>query len=148
MCGIVGYVGPRPACDIVVDALRRMEYRGYDSAGIALLDGSGGLTIGDYNSISSGVQIYSHDTVAWAVTSGTADTDRAPVAIGDAVYIGAQTVIAKGVTIGEHAVIGACSFVNRDVAPYTVAAGVPCRPIGTVRVSDGGTIELEYAERR
>ena len=45
MCGIVGYVGERPACDIVVDALRRMEYRGYDSAGVALLDGRGGLTV-------------------------------------------------------------------------------------------------------
>jgi glucosamine--fructose-6-phosphate aminotransferase (isomerizing) len=45
MCGIVGYVGQRPARDIVVDALRRMEYRGYDSAGVALFDGSGGLTV-------------------------------------------------------------------------------------------------------
>src|SRR6476469_8154221 len=45
MCGIVGYVGQRPAHDIVVDALRRMEYRGYDSAGVALLDGHGGLTV-------------------------------------------------------------------------------------------------------
>ncbi|MBU8809282.1 glutamine--fructose-6-phosphate transaminase (isomerizing) [Mycolicibacterium goodii] len=45
MCGIVGYVGHRPARDIVVDALRRMEYRGYDSAGIALIDGRGGLTV-------------------------------------------------------------------------------------------------------
>jgi glutamine---fructose-6-phosphate transaminase (isomerizing) len=45
MCGIVGYVGQRPACGIVVDALRRMEYRGYDSAGVALLDGRGGLTV-------------------------------------------------------------------------------------------------------
>ena len=45
MCGIVGYVGQRPACGIVVDALRRMEYRGYDSAGVALLDGHGGLTV-------------------------------------------------------------------------------------------------------
>ncbi|HZA08683.1 glutamine--fructose-6-phosphate transaminase (isomerizing) [Mycobacterium sp.] len=45
MCGIVGYVGRRPACDVVVDALRRMEYRGYDSAGIALIDGRGGLTV-------------------------------------------------------------------------------------------------------
>lgn len=44
MCGIVGYVGHRPAGDIVVDALRRMEYRGYDSAGIALVDG-GKLTV-------------------------------------------------------------------------------------------------------
>lgn len=45
MCGIVGYVGQRPARDIVVDALRRMEYRGYDSAGVALADGNGGLTV-------------------------------------------------------------------------------------------------------
>lgn len=45
MCGIVGYVGHRPARDIVVDALRRMEYRGYDSAGIALIDGRRGLTV-------------------------------------------------------------------------------------------------------
>src|ERR1700744_4047146 len=48
MCGIVGYVGRQPARDVVVDALRRMEYRGYDSAGIALVDGgapSGKLTV-------------------------------------------------------------------------------------------------------
>jgi len=45
MCGIVGYVGSRDARGIVVDALRRMEYRGYDSSGVALLDGDGGLTV-------------------------------------------------------------------------------------------------------
>ncbi len=45
MCGIVGYVGQRQACEVVVDALRRMEYRGYDSAGVALIDGDGRLTV-------------------------------------------------------------------------------------------------------
>ncbi len=39
MCGIVGYIGGRPAAGIVLDGLRRLEYRGYDSAGIAALDG-------------------------------------------------------------------------------------------------------------
>jgi glutamine---fructose-6-phosphate transaminase (isomerizing) len=39
MCGIVGYVGPDPALPIVLEGLRRLEYRGYDSAGIAVLDG-------------------------------------------------------------------------------------------------------------
>lgn len=43
MCGIVGYVGHRQALDVVEKALQRMEYRGYDSAGIAVLDGVGGL---------------------------------------------------------------------------------------------------------
>jgi glucosamine--fructose-6-phosphate aminotransferase (isomerizing) len=37
MCGIVGYVGPQPAVGVVVDGLRRLEYRGYDSAGVALV---------------------------------------------------------------------------------------------------------------
>jgi glutamine---fructose-6-phosphate transaminase (isomerizing) len=39
VCGIVAYVGSRPARDVVLDGLRRLEYRGYDSAGIAVLDG-------------------------------------------------------------------------------------------------------------
>ena len=38
MCGIVGYVGPRQALEVVVDGLRRLEYRGYDSAGIAVVN--------------------------------------------------------------------------------------------------------------
>ncbi len=44
MCGIVGYVGHRPALDVVLGGLRRLEYRGYDSAGVAVLAG-GGLTV-------------------------------------------------------------------------------------------------------
>jgi glutamine---fructose-6-phosphate transaminase (isomerizing) len=39
MCGIVGYVGPEQALPLIVEGLRRLEYRGYDSAGVALLDG-------------------------------------------------------------------------------------------------------------
>src|ERR1051326_8733075 len=41
MCGIVGYVGPREASDVLISALKRLEYRGYDSAGVAALDGDG-----------------------------------------------------------------------------------------------------------
>src|SRR5574341_96888 len=44
MCGIVGYVGPRPCVDLIVEGLRRLEYRGYDSAGVAVV-GPGGLQV-------------------------------------------------------------------------------------------------------
>ena len=43
MCGIVGYVGPRPSQDILLAGLARLEYRGYDSAGVAVIDGTGAL---------------------------------------------------------------------------------------------------------
>ncbi|MDX2192764.1 MAG: glutamine--fructose-6-phosphate transaminase (isomerizing) [Gemmatimonadales bacterium] len=41
MCGIVGYIGPREAADLLIEGLKRLEYRGYDSAGIAVLNGAG-----------------------------------------------------------------------------------------------------------
>ncbi len=43
MCGIVGYTGPRQALPQILEGLRRLEYRGYDSAGVAVLDGAGSL---------------------------------------------------------------------------------------------------------
>ena len=43
MCGIVGYTGPREAGPILMAGLKRLEYRGYDSAGIALVDEDGAL---------------------------------------------------------------------------------------------------------
>ena len=39
MCGIVGYIGPKQATPILVSGLKRLEYRGYDSAGVAVFDG-------------------------------------------------------------------------------------------------------------
>jgi glucosamine--fructose-6-phosphate aminotransferase (isomerizing) len=41
VCGIMGYVGSQQAVPILMDGLRRLEYRGYDSAGVAVFDGSG-----------------------------------------------------------------------------------------------------------
>lgn len=94
-----------------------------------VLDGSGGLTIGSNCSISAGVQIYSHDSVDWAVSGGTAPYVYAPTAVGDNCYIGPNTVIAKGVIIGERCIIGANSLVLRDLPAGSKAAGSPCRLI-------------------
>ena len=109
-----------------------------------VLDGSGGgIEIGEHCSISAGVHVYTHDSVLWALTGGLAPYEKAPVAIGDCTYIGPQTVIAKGVRVGDHSVVGACSFVNDDVPPYSIAVGAPCRVIGRV-VVEGDSVRLEY----
>jgi len=111
-----------------------------------LLDGSGGLEIGDYCSISTGVQIYSHDTVDWAVSGGALPYDHAPVKIGSRCYIGAQAVVGKGVTIGAGSIVGACSFVRADVPPGSVAVGAPARVVGAVEF-DGNTVVRRYETR-
>ena len=95
-----------------------------------VLDGSGGLSIGAFCSISAGVQVYSHDSVAWATSGGAAPLEHAATRIGDRCYIGPNTVVAKGVTIGDGCVIGAGSVVLSDLPPGSRAAGAPCRVIG------------------
>src|SRR6185312_10739501 len=45
MCGIVGYIGPQPVVPVIIEGLRRLEYRGYDSAGIAVAGTSNGLEL-------------------------------------------------------------------------------------------------------
>ncbi len=94
-----------------------------------VLDGSGELEIGDYCSISAGVQIYTHDTVQWATSGGKEQSERAPVRIGHNCYIGPNVIISKGIFIGDGCVIGANSFVNCDIPKKNKASGTPARII-------------------
>lgn len=98
----------------------------------SVLDGSGGLEIGSNCSISSGVQIYSHDSINWALSGGTAKYDYAPTVIGSNCYIGPQTVIARGVKIGDGCLIGAHSLVLEDIPSGSKAFGVPCKVHGSI----------------
>ncbi|HMR73015.1 MAG TPA: hypothetical protein PKD68_03340, partial [Candidatus Saccharibacteria bacterium] len=45
MCGIVGYIGTKPAQQVLLSGLKRLEYRGYDSAGVVTLDKKGKATL-------------------------------------------------------------------------------------------------------
>lgn len=94
-----------------------------------ILDGSGGLKIGNNCSISAGVQIYTHDSVSWAVSGGVKPYKYDKVVIGDNCYIGPNVIISKGVTIGESSIIGANSFVNIDIPSNSRAAGNPAKII-------------------
>ena len=60
MCGIVGYVGDKQALRVVVDGLRRMEYRGYDSAGIAIVADGVRPEFGQVGGRGDGFQVRQH----------------------------------------------------------------------------------------
>lgn len=98
-----------------------------------VLDGSGGLKIGDHCSISAGVQIYSHDSVDWAISGGEAAYAYAPTEIGDNCYIGPNSIIAKGVTLGTGCVVGAQSFVKESFAAGSRIAGTPARLLSSAQ---------------
>lgn len=93
------------------------------------------ITIGDDVTMSIRVTVMAHD----ASTKKTLGyTKIGQVHIGNHVFIGANTTILPGVTIGDYAVIGAGSVVTHDIPARTVAAGVPAKGICDVNA---------YAER-
>ena len=94
-----------------------------------IIDGSGGLEIGNNCSISASVQIYSHDTMQWAITGGVAPYEYSKTTIGNNCYIGPNTIIAKGVTIADGVIVGANSFVNKSLEPNKKYAGNPAKEI-------------------
>jgi len=86
----------------------------------------------------SRIEIGEHATVAQEayLCTGTHDIDHhsfglktADISIGAHAFVGARAFILPGVTVGEGAVVGACSLVTGAVAPWTVNAGNPCRQI-------------------
>ena len=87
----------------------------------------GGVTIGD------GCQIW-HNVVFATLNHGTAPEDRgamypAPIRLGKNVWVGSNSTILRGVTVGDNAIIAAGSVVTKDVAANTVVGGVPARHI-------------------
>ena len=104
-----------------------------------ILDGSGGLEIESFCSIAAGVQIYTHDTVKSAISGGELAPELAPTKIGSRCYIGPNTVVSKGITIGDGCVIGANSLVLHDIDSGSKAYGTPCKVVG----SSGQTTKIK-----
>jgi acetyltransferase-like isoleucine patch superfamily enzyme len=100
-----------------------------------VLDGTGGLTIGDGCDISCGVMIFTHSTHLRCISKRNMDIVKKPVKIGNYVYVGSGAVILPGVTIGDNSVVGAGAVVTKDVPSFSVAMGVPARIVGKVVLS-------------
>lgn len=101
-----------------------------------VLDGTAGLIVGDHCSISAGAQIYTHNTVNWSTSLGADGIETAPTKIGNGVYIGPNSIIQMGVTVEDKSVIGAMSFVNKDVSYNSKVFGCPARPATMHRSRD------------
>jgi len=108
------------------------------------LDGTGGLSIGGYCCLSLGTQVLTHDTARWSLSGGLAPYEYAATRIGNRCFLGVHSVVLKGVTIGDGSLIAAGAVVTSDVGEGWIVAGVPARRVGTVRVHDDGTVDLDY----
>ena len=82
------------------------------------------------------IEVHEHATVAQEayLCTGTHAFDQpaknlvtAPIIIGAHAFVGARAFVMLGTTIGEHAIVGACSVVTKDVPPYSVVKGNPAR---------------------
>ena len=125
------------------------------------------VTIGKFCSIATDLTVIGYDhhhewittypflddahRAVWPGTSGIpypqapeygSNKNRGDIAIGNDVWIGCDVKLFKGITIGNGAVIGACSLVNKSVEPYTIVAGTPARPIRK-RFTDAEIAALE-----
>ena len=94
------------------------------------IDTSGPVTIGRHVSISQEVCILTGDH---NLNSPVFEGQRAPVVIEDYVWIGTRAMILKGCTIGKGAIVAGGALVTKDVAPYSVVAGVPAKAVKTRR---------------
>ena len=156
-----------PFAELVVDRWEKAELLGfgkgtsiYDSSIIlgnvevgdntwigpnTMLDGTGGkLTIGNHCSISTGVHIYTHDTVDYCVSGGIVPKSCDSVYIGNNCYIGPKVIISKGVTLGDCCIVGANSFVNKGFDDYSIIAGTPAKKIGYVQINQNGEVKRIY----
>lgn len=122
------------------------------------------LSIGDGTSINRGVSICAQksvqigrdcgigndclifDTDFHALGDVNEGADASPVVIGDKVWLASRSVILKGVTIGEGAVICAGSVVATNVAPYTMVGGVPARVIRKLTPAEGAPVSAGDSE--
>jgi len=117
----------RPEARIIIG-----DYVGISGATVSV---ASEIKIGNHVLIGTGVIITDSDAhpIHPADRRGSGQTKVQKVSIEDDTFIGARSLILKGVTVGRGSVVGAGSVVTRNVEPYSVVAGNPAKVVGTVR---------------
>jgi galactoside O-acetyltransferase len=112
-------------------------------ASFCVLAGRGGIEIGDYAAVAAGSNIYSgtnyyknpdgpSDRLLCMSAAAPLDMQyviEKPVAIGEYAFIGLDTIVLPGVTVGKAAVVGAGSMVGNDIPPFAIAVGSPAKVV-------------------
>jgi glucosamine--fructose-6-phosphate aminotransferase (isomerizing) len=150
MCGIVGYVGPQSALDVVLEGLRRLEYRGYDSAGVAVLADGGQATAKKAGKLANLEKVLADSPLPestigightrWATHGGPTDRNAHPHLSAD----GKVAVIHNGIienfaalrTECETAGIEFASETDTEVAAHLLAEAYTRTPEGPGRLAE------------
>jgi acetyltransferase-like isoleucine patch superfamily enzyme len=105
-------------------------------ASYVLIAGGGEGLVGNFVSLSAGTKVYtgSDDPTGDGLTNPTVPDElravkRLRTEICDHAFLGADTVVLPGVTVGEGAVVGSCGLVTKDVEPWTINVGAPAQPV-------------------
>jgi acetyltransferase-like isoleucine patch superfamily enzyme len=98
-----------------------------DIGAFTYINAANGVTIEDLVQIGSHCSIYSVSTI---------DNKEGPVVLKKNCKVGSHSVVMPGVTIGENSIVGACSFVNRDIPDNVIAAGVPAKVLKKISVKN------------
>jgi acetyltransferase-like isoleucine patch superfamily enzyme len=121
-----------------------------------LIDGSGDLEIGTNCDISAGVHIYTHSSAKRCVANKKFNEDstinrdlieRKPVKIGDNAFIGANSTIMMGVTIGKQCIVGSGSIVTKDIPDLSVAMGTPAKVVAKIEIDENGNVQIQKLEK-
>jgi len=120
----------------VVQHKERLVLGAYTDIGaFTYINAKNGITLEDYVQIGSHCSLYSVSTI---------DNKEGPVVLKKGCRIGTHSVIMPGVTVGENSIIGAFSFVNKDIPPRVIAFGVPAKVIRELSKKDE---IIPYGER-
>jgi glutamine---fructose-6-phosphate transaminase (isomerizing) len=150
MCGIVGYVGPRPSQDILLAGLARLEYRGYDSAGVAVIDEDGSLGMRKKAGKLSALRDSLADAALpdgstgightrWATHGGPTDVNAHPhLADDDRLALIHNGIIENFATLRDELAADGVSF--RSETDTEVAAAL----LGREYRSNGGDLQLAF----
>ncbi|MFB4349074.1 glutamine--fructose-6-phosphate transaminase (isomerizing) [Microbacterium sp. CR_7] len=150
MCGIVGYVGPRPSQDILLAGLARLEYRGYDSAGVAVIDEDGSLGMRKKAGKLSALRDSLADSALpdgstgightrWATHGGPTDVNAHPhLADDDRLALIHNGIIENFATLRDELAADGVAF--RSETDTEVAAAL----LGREYRSNGGDLQLAF----